>query len=416
MATADNDLQFLEGETFHTQKEANKGQVAVKRSSTLKSTKRRTLAKESTKPKLSVEDIQLFVGEFPEAVSLLQKSCSVNLKTVEDLDPLLYSLQTIEKVLEEQEKMIDDFCSKENGIGCLLKLLIDIPTDGDIATECCWILSNICTNRTYCSDVMKQDGCSPVIAVMKRHKTVPLQHSGLAALCNMAIVEENRPVLCERGVLYAVVNAFDVCPRSEWVVYTGAQVVQNISGAGSLCTQVVQAHLIQKMNKFVEFMCDHDELMQSVCWTVSCVAFATDDDNRVALYEDGAIAAVTTALRSSPDHPGVQFTGLSALSNLCRAELLISKVLELKGIDVVHLALTNHERHQGIQAIGLRTLVLLSSDDIALRYIASLGIDSLCKRSLREFPEGPIVAEANELLKRIKASQPRSLTKNCTVS
>ena len=55
MATADNDLQFLEGETFHTQKEANKGQVAVKRSSTLKSTKRRTLAKESTKPKLSVE-------------------------------------------------------------------------------------------------------------------------------------------------------------------------------------------------------------------------------------------------------------------------------------------------------------------------------------------------------------------------
>ena len=29
---------------------------------------------------------------------------------------------------------------------------------------------------------------------------------------------------------------------------------------------------------------------------------------------------------------------------------------------MVHLALTNHERHQGIQAIGLRTLVLLSSD------------------------------------------------------
>jgi hypothetical protein len=53
-------------------------------------------------PFFSRQDIQLFVGEFPEAVSLLQKSCSVNLKTVEDLDPLLYSLQTIEKVLEEQ--------------------------------------------------------------------------------------------------------------------------------------------------------------------------------------------------------------------------------------------------------------------------------------------------------------------------
>ena len=43
------------------------------------------------------------------------------------------------------------------------------------------------------------------------------------------------------------------------------------------------------------------------------------DDHRVCLYEDRAVNAVTTALKSSSDHPGVQFTGLSALSNLCRA-------------------------------------------------------------------------------------------------
>ena len=55
MATADEDLQFLEGETFHTQKEASKGQVAVKRSSTLKSTKRKTLAKGTATSGTSVE-------------------------------------------------------------------------------------------------------------------------------------------------------------------------------------------------------------------------------------------------------------------------------------------------------------------------------------------------------------------------
>ena len=42
--------------------------------------------------------------------------------------------------------------------------------------------------------------------------------------------------------------------------------------------QIVQAHLVEKLNTFVEYMCDHDELLQSVCWTISCVAFATDGE------------------------------------------------------------------------------------------------------------------------------------------
>ena len=55
-----------------------------------------------------------------------------------------------------------------------------------------------------------------------------------STLCHFSLLsaEENRPQLCGQGLLYAVVNAFEVCPRSEWVVFTGAQVVQNISGTG----------------------------------------------------------------------------------------------------------------------------------------------------------------------------------------
>ena len=45
-------------------------------------------------------------------------------------------------------------------------------------------------------------------------------------------LEENRALLCDLGILQALVNAIDRCPHSEWVVFTAAQVVQNISGTG----------------------------------------------------------------------------------------------------------------------------------------------------------------------------------------
>ena len=111
---------------------------------------------------------------------------------------------------------------------------------------------------------------------MRRHKTVPVQHAGLSALCNMAIsgetgkqrrpalsaslhltqvhplhclcslverlavsvfsagscAEGNRKGLCNVGVVQGVMSAFECCPHSEWVVFTGAQVFQNISGTG----------------------------------------------------------------------------------------------------------------------------------------------------------------------------------------
>ena len=39
----------------------------------------------------------------------------------------------------------------------------------------------------------------------------------------------------------------------------------------------------------------------------------------MTLYEDGDLDVVCTALRASPSHAGVQFTGCSAMSNLARA-------------------------------------------------------------------------------------------------
>ena len=127
-----------------------------------------------------------------------------------------------------------------------------------------------------CSLVLKGDGCRLVLSAMQRHKTVPVQHAGLSALCNMAISGETgklrRPALsaslhftqvhplhclcslvecfagsvfsggscaegnckglCDAGVVQGVMSAFECCPHSEWVVFTGAQVFQNISGTG----------------------------------------------------------------------------------------------------------------------------------------------------------------------------------------
>ena len=39
----------------------------------------------------------------------------------------------------------------------------------------------------------------------------------------------------------------------------------------------------------------------------------------MTLYDDGDLDVVCTALRASPSHAGVQFTGCSAMSNLARA-------------------------------------------------------------------------------------------------
>ena len=39
---------------------------------------------------------------------------------------------------------------------------------------------------------------------------------------------------------------------------------------------VCRTSVVKALKDFVEQMSDHDDLLQFVCWTVSCVAFATD--------------------------------------------------------------------------------------------------------------------------------------------
>ena len=42
------------------------------------------------------------------------------------------------------------------------------------------------------------------------------------------------------------------------------------------CVSVGLPFVVKALKDSVEQMSDHDDLPQSVCWTVSCVAFATD--------------------------------------------------------------------------------------------------------------------------------------------
>ena len=137
----------------------------------------------------------------------------------------------------------------------------------------------------------------------------------------------------------------------------------------------------------------------------------------MTLYEDGALDVVCTALRSSPSHAGVQFTGCSAMSNLARtgtwlhvrqcvrvcvcvclvyihiyvhtpkfiAELLVESIVEQGAVDLLCSSLSAYERHQGVQAVALRTRVLLTEDGKAVCVRATLPeqvhgymCDSMC--------------------------------------
>ena len=52
---ADGGLDFLEGDNLDSKLRASRGQLSIKRSSTVKKTKRRTLARDSSKPRPSAK-------------------------------------------------------------------------------------------------------------------------------------------------------------------------------------------------------------------------------------------------------------------------------------------------------------------------------------------------------------------------
>ena len=75
-----------------------------------------------------------------------------------------------------------------------------------------------------------------------------------------------------------------------------------------LCNSVLKTHSLQKVTSTL--------FSYPLLWSWSWWWWT--DSSRATLYEDGALV-VCTALRSSPSHAGVQFTGCSAMSNLARA-------------------------------------------------------------------------------------------------
>ncbi len=62
--------------------------------------------------------------------------------------------------------------------------------------------------------------------------------------------------------------------------YIYSMYVSGLCGVGS-CSyswreSVCRTSVVKALKDFVEQMSDHDDLLQPVCWTVSCVAFTTD--------------------------------------------------------------------------------------------------------------------------------------------
>ena len=56
------------------------------------------------------------------------------------------------------------------------------------------------------------------------------------------------------------------------------------------------------------------------------------------------------------------------------AELLLESMVEQGVVDLLCSSLSAHERHQGVLAVALRTLVLLTEDDKAVRTQGLLAV------------------------------------------
>ena len=49
--------------------------------------------------------------------------------------------------------------------------------------------------------------------------------------------------------------------------------------SGSLCTGVMESGVMEPLLLAMEAMSDHDDLIQSSCWILSSLAFATDGEH-----------------------------------------------------------------------------------------------------------------------------------------
>ena len=77
--------------------------------------------------------------------------------------------------------------------------------------------------------------------------------------------EGNRKGMCDAGVIEGVAGAFESCPRSEWVVFTGAQVFQNLSDTGTEGKQSYNYMLTHTHTHTVRDFCSFAMCIISTC-------------------------------------------------------------------------------------------------------------------------------------------------------
>ena len=79
-------------------------------------------------------------------------------------------------------------------------------------------------------------------------------------------------------------------------------------------------------------------------------------------------------------------------------ELLLESIVEQGAVDLLCSSLSAHERHQGVQAVALRTLVLLAEDGKAVCVCmcvytcpANCSAVYLCIQYIRNIISGPTI-------------------------
>lgn len=377
--------------------DARKAQLASGRVSTLKRTKRKSM-------KIIAEDTDR-IPEFQDLPppteetitdSSVEEILTAMSRDKENLEIQLRHMATLEEMVEMDAAHRSAVCviGGTNQILDTFKRFLDNET---LATSSCWIISSLARLPQLCETVVSAGAISLVVAAMKTHSSMAVAHAGCAALCNIGIEEQWRKQLYNNGMIESALKAMKAYPEEEWVQYTAIQALQNICNTGSLCPGVIDRGAVKTIVTAMETMSDHDDLLQSACWTFSCLAFSTNDECRARMCRQGAVEAVVRVLQASPQHKGVQFTGCSALSNFARAESILPNMVKYGCVDVLVKVCSTFSSHQGILAVTYRALVLLAVNDDAKQQMCDLDVMPLYQKTLDTVDEGPAVTEAVQL-------------------
>ncbi|XP_065177998.1 uncharacterized protein LOC135808703 [Sycon ciliatum] len=322
----------------------------------------------------------------------------------EDIDGILRCLLALEHCLETDPKNAQIVGDNPDGLSIIITMVGRYDTMDNIVATSLWSLSNVAVSESLAQIVSSAGGDTCALEVLARTRPPEVVlHASIALLCNLALHESLREGLVHKLALTRTHRALDTYQQHEWIQYTAIQTLQNFANTASLCEKMMEENTIQRVVTAMKYFSDHEDLLQSSNWILSCLLFSVNDDQRQAIQREHNIASVIMlSMKDSPDHIGVHFTGLSALSNLGRNESLVDDLALAGIVEVCAGVLERHTSHEGVQMVAGRCLVVCASSAHAKRDYNRYKVRALCEAVRERLPDSNASAEAAEAMRLYK--------------